>query len=696
MTSTAGDSAYESLAREGRFAEAAERALACSAVDRAIELFSLAGDDVRAIEVACGHARWASAMRAALASGDEGLVASTVGRLAQLPEAARAGLSVAASRGRDLVAGRLAEAIGDTEHAVRSYVAANALRDAARVEEMRGALRDAGRRYEAALAADPSDAAASLGLARILSRLGRHAKAAAVLQASAHGDLPLARARASLLVACLAASGLDVAAREALASLRAIDGEVSPELETFLREEHGGRDALARAGDGGEALVLGRYRVVRPLGAGATGRVLLATDVFREREVALKILHVPASDQGRDAFLRFEREASIARGLSHPNVVHLEAFHPEVPAIVLEYLPGGTLEERLARAETAGSLLPLADVRSVVRDVLRGLEYAHGRGVVHRDVKPANVLFSATGEAKLGDFGTAHLAGAGVTRTAALVGTLGTMAPEQIAGGQDPTPRSDLYAFGCVLFRMLVGRYPFVGRDVAGQHLSAAPPRPSSLRAGLDGAWDALVLSLLAKVASARPSSAAEVLGLLEAIPDTASGTPAASHGASEPAPAAEAPARFVAVAAEPTGQVVRDRYLDRDVLVRAANADDRQRYRRFAALDDPALAAVFDVDDEAGEVILERPRGESLARVAVAPQAAIVEASLGPLLRRLASAGVCHGAIDEWHVVVGPHRIVLLLPEHAPSVDADDARDLGGLLERIRVARERDGSERA
>src|SRR5512138_2727852 len=146
------------------------------------------------------------------------------------------------------------------------------------------------------------------------------------------------------------------------------------------------------------------------------------------------------------AYERFVREARLASTLRHPSLVEVYDVSVERGFLVMEYLPGGSLAQRLA----AGRLTPV-QVRRMALDVIAGLEAAHHRGVVHRDVKPANIFFDARGTAKLGDFGVAHLVDLGQTQTGGLIGTLAYMSPEQITGAPISIA-ADMYALGVTLF----------------------------------------------------------------------------------------------------------------------------------------------------------------------------------------------------------------------------------------------------
>jgi serine/threonine protein kinase len=144
----------------------------------------------------------------------------------------------------------------------------------------------------------------------------------------------------------------------------------------------------------------------------------------------------------------------------------------------------------------------------VLRGLTAALRAVHQRGITHRDVKPANVFFGATGEVKLGDFGASHLADLSATLTSAMVGTLAYMAPEQVTGGGQPSAATDLYALGVVAFQMLTGTLPFAGPDFVTQHLNEAPPLVSQRAPVLGTQYDALVSALLVKDAAARVQDA--------------------------------------------------------------------------------------------------------------------------------------------------------------------------------------------
>ncbi|MCM2257195.1 MAG: serine/threonine protein kinase [Vicinamibacteria bacterium] len=225
---------------------------------------------------------------------------------------------------------------------------------------------------------------------------------------------------------------------------------------------------------------LGRqYEVGRLLGRGGMGAVYLATETALEREVAVKVLP-PEHGATRESRERFRREARTAAKLSHPHIVPLHTFGDVDGTLyfVMGYVPGESLAVRLRRE----GRLPVEEARRILRELADALAYAHAQGIVHRDIKPDNVLLEAgSGRALLTDFGVAKAQGAGQTMTAvgSLLGTPQYMSPEQAQGRADLDARSDLYSFGVMAYAMLAGRLPFEGATVADvlvQHITKEPP----------------------------------------------------------------------------------------------------------------------------------------------------------------------------------------------------------------------------
>ena len=258
-------------------------------------------------------------------------------------------------------------------------------------------------------------------------------------------------------------------------------------------------------------VLAGRYKLVAPLGEGGMATVYRARDLRLNREVAVKVLR---DELTRDTgFLaRFHREAETVASLAHPNIVPVYDVGEEdgTHFIVMEYVRGRTLREAL----DANGPLPPEGAASVMERVLDALGHAHAQGLIHRDVKPHNILLSRDGTPRLADFGIAHLVDGSTTRTAAILGSAHYLSPEQ-SRGEDATVRSDIYACGVVLYEMLSGHPPFDGPNalaIAHRHLHEDPPSIRALPAGL---WR-LLTTALAKDPGSRFTDAREFAGALQ------------------------------------------------------------------------------------------------------------------------------------------------------------------------------------
>jgi serine/threonine-protein kinase len=290
----------------------------------------------------------------------------------------------------------------------------------------------------------------------------------------------------------------------------------------------------------GQRLLGGAYRVVAPLGAGAIATVYRGRDERLGRDVAIKVLS-SAMAQSPRLRVRFLREARAANLIRHPNVIEIHEVGQTddgIPFLVMELCDGSTLGALLAKP------LPLVRAIGIASQMARGLAHAHEVGVVHRDVKPANVIVIDAGEevrgaartgacgggfggsppivevprVKLLDLGLANVRGESrLTATGELFGTPAYMAPEQIDGSK-AAPPADVYALGCVLFEMITGAPPFLGSSTAvlRQHLGSTAPRVSTRRAGVPPTIDALVASLLDKDPERRPTARAAAASLEE------------------------------------------------------------------------------------------------------------------------------------------------------------------------------------
>jgi serine/threonine protein kinase len=260
-----------------------------------------------------------------------------------------------------------------------------------------------------------------------------------------------------------------------------------------------------------DELFAGRYRLVRRIARGAMAEVYEAEDTELGRQVALKLLAGDADP------LRFEREARTFAALDHPNIVRVfdVGESERGPFIVLELVGGGTLGDLLAGGR------PLDDVETarLAAQIAAALAHAHERGVVHRDLKPPNVLLDEEGDARLADFGIAAARETPtLTESGTVLGTASYMAPEQ-ATGDPTTPATDVYAFGVVLFQLLTGRLPFDAENpvaVARQHVEAPPPAVADFRADAPADLAAIAAAALAKDPRARPPDGAALVAALE------------------------------------------------------------------------------------------------------------------------------------------------------------------------------------
>jgi beta-lactam-binding protein with PASTA domain/predicted Ser/Thr protein kinase len=254
----------------------------------------------------------------------------------------------------------------------------------------------------------------------------------------------------------------------------------------------------------------GRYRVVRKLGTGGMANVYLAEDQELGRSVAIKMLDERHS-QDEQFVERFRREAKNAAGLSHPNIVSIydRGQAEGTYYIAMEYLEGRTLKELLI---TRGPT-PLPVAIDYARQILAALGFAHRHGIVHRDIKPHNVLVAPDGRLKVTDFGIARSGTSQMTETGSIIGTAQYLSPEQ-AKGAPVTPASDIYSVGIVLYEMLTGSVPFTGDtplEIAMKHLSSTPLPPSEKRREVPHELDSIVLRALAKDPADRYQSADEM-----------------------------------------------------------------------------------------------------------------------------------------------------------------------------------------
>ncbi|WP_246852718.1 Stk1 family PASTA domain-containing Ser/Thr kinase [Naasia sp. SYSU D00948] len=329
-----------------------------------------------------------------------------------------------------------------------------------------------------------------------------------------------------------------------------------------------------RPGADTRRMLAGRYQIGSLLGRGGMADVHLGTDTRLGRTVAIKLLKSSLAND--PAFrTRFRQEAQSAARMAHPTIVRVFDAGEEIvrdahgvetpqPFIVMEYVDGKLLKDIIAM----GPLEP-AEAIHIVDGILTALEYSHRAGVVHRDIKPGNIMITRTGQVKVMDFGIARAisdSSATVAQTTAILGTAQYFSPEQ-ARGETVDARTDLYSTGVVLFEMLTGRPPFRGDtavSVAYQHVSETPPTPSSFNPKVSPALDAVTLQALTKDRLARYQSAAE---FREDVATAAAGqVPTRRHPAPDASAGLFAPEPADPIAANPA---LKQLAMDDDTLVR-------------------------------------------------------------------------------------------------------------------------------
>nr|WP_294548955.1 serine/threonine-protein kinase [uncultured Rhodopila sp.] len=257
--------------------------------------------------------------------------------------------------------------------------------------------------------------------------------------------------------------------------------------------------------------MLGKYEVTGKLGRGAMGTVYEGWDPLIARRVAIKTVELPDTSDcdSREAVARFRREAQVAGRLAHPNIVGVFDYGEtnNQHYIVMEYVDGLSLKTLL---DKSGGI-PLTDTLHIMSDVLAGLHFSHERGVVHRDLSPANVILTSSGQAKIVDFGIARIEGSWMTQAGTVLGTPSYMSPEQFMG-QAVDARSDIYSAGVLFYQLLTGDRPFEGSMSAIMYkvLNTEPTAPSRLSMMVPPAYDAVVRQAMARRPEDRyPTSAA-------------------------------------------------------------------------------------------------------------------------------------------------------------------------------------------
>jgi len=420
---------------------------------------------------------------------------------------------------------------------------------------------------------------------------------------------------------------------------------------------------------------IGRYEIEGELGRGMMGVVYQARDPELGRTVALKTVSLAfaVSDADREAFnTRFLEEARIAARLSHPGIVVVHEVGRDAesgtPYIALEHLRGRTLADLAG----GGRHLPWRDAARMAAGIARALHHAHAQGIVHRDVKPANIMLLDTGEAKVLDFGVAKAPASQLTGTGQLFGTPAYMSPEQVGGGA-LDGRSDVFSLGCVLYLALTGRRPFDGDSVPvifSRVLHATPEPPSRLTPGVPAALDRIVTRATAKDPAARHSDAGALADDLDALLAGEAprervleeDRPGTATVRSAPAPAAPASRRRPALVTLGAAALIMGAWLARP--------------RPTASPADPAAEPQTRAASEAGGGLLRWPGSGEPARLAIEfdhhlksgtlevwvdDQLVLEEAIEGRVTRKVLSFRLRKGSVQETlEVAPGPHEIAV------------------------------------
>ena len=633
------DAEVARLAREERLVEAAELASARGDLEDASALFERACDFRRAAEHAVRAGDWGRALPLALEGKATDIAERAIPELTRdAPNAERVAFHLE-RRGDHGWAGRLLEGIGKNAEAAKAYERAGDAIASARLHEAANDVIGAAKVLEAQVRREPGRAALLVALGSLLHRFGKSDAAVRALQ-KVPASAPERREALSILVEALGRLGLTAARAIAEQELGELGGPT-------LRPEIAAPTSV-------RARLFGRYEIVREVASSPHARVIECIDGVRSERVAVKIFAAyDARGSGRDALARFEREVMVSGKLDHPNIVPLREYVADGPALVLAWMGRGTLEQMVTTE-------PLAPARAVeiAEAVLSALGEAHRLGIIHRDVKPANVLFDEAGVTRLGDFGVAHLSDLSATATAGVIGTLGYMSPEQ-REGRPATVRSDLFGVGAMLWEMLTGERPEARMDESHERT-----RPSGVHRDLDARHDAAVFALLAEDPAHRPADAFVARQMLRGLK-----WPATIERVSIPRPRpkmpSERPSGVRLLPDESGGEI--DQWLGRKVVSVPLDAASLARASLFARADHAALQPVLRVDRLGGAIWLAIPRGAPLTTRLDRAQTALVREAID----RLHELGHAHGAIDAAHVLVDELGGVTLAFAPAPGPTA-------------------------
>jgi tRNA A-37 threonylcarbamoyl transferase component Bud32 len=630
----------EALVAGARLLDAANVAAEARMHARAAELFEQACEFAQASDQASLAGDSRRALVLAALSGDEQRVMRGIDAIVAEPNRARAAAEELRARGHGGVSARVLDALGDKEEAALAYAEAGLAVAAADAYEAIGQPREAARVLETAHRADPQDHPVALRLASLLVAHRRFDAATRLLQGIPEAS-PLRSQVLPLLVSCYEALGFEEAAARARKQAAALG--VTQEAEEAPRD----------SADAVERVVYGRYEIVRSVASTPSAQVFEAIDRVSGQRVAVKQLRSQSlQGAGRDAFERLTREARALAMLNHTNVVPLIELVDRAGAVITPWMAGGSLADLMSRERVTPSRAV-----EIACSVLGALAEAHRLGILHRDVKPSNILFDESGVARLADFGAAHVSDASHTATAGVIGTLAYMSPEQRLG-MPATPASDVFGVGATLIEMLTGQPPT---------LSGQTPRvPSSCHPELDGGHDAAVRVLIESDARERVGDALEARQRLRGLrwPDV-------NRGALAPVVLGEERDKEDRLHALGGGLFL-DRWLGRRVRLVPDSETMRRVAQAWALAGSRGLSAVLRHDAERAAIWFEESEGVRLSeagRSLTAREGQVLAAALGALHER----GVAHGRVDAGHVLLCDGVPVLVF-------DADAA--MGGSVE--------------
>ena len=368
---------------------------------------------------------------------------------------------------------------------------------------------------------------------------------------------------------------------------------------------------------------LGRYEVLGELGQGAMGIVYKARDPLIDRVVAIKTINLGlALDEKEEYEGRFYQEAKAAGRLNHPNIVTIYDVGKsgDVAYIAMEFLQGRELRDIM----NDGGLLPVDQVLDIVAQVAQGLAYAHEHGIVHRDVKPSNIMVVRDGHAKITDFGIARMASSAVrTQTGMVLGSPKYMSPEQVMG-KEIDQRSDIFSLGVMLYEMLTGQAPFNGENVNAimyQTLNAVPAPPNTLNPAVPEMINFILAKALAKKVEDRYQNAKDFAVDLRACRDT---LPRSGKQINVSPPGGE---RKLPDAIDISGRRHMDEEEAKPAVALSQAFDSAAATMRLAAL----TGTGEDVDELVKTLKVVRPSAEAIGRAAPAPRPAIRQGPAEP-----------------------------------------------------------------